>query len=174
MFFYIAGFLMSKLENMKIRYLSKKNSEAVNNGGGVIGGRAILSNPQNITIGKNSYINGGYIEASPNSKIIIGENCLISYEVHIRVGMHNYKNRSMLIREQGSREADVNIKNDVWIGFGVQIMPGVTIHDGCVIGAGAVVTKDTEPYGVYAGIPAKKIGQRIEFNIEGVEYVKRS
>ncbi len=34
MFFYIAGFLMSKLENMKIRYLSKKNSEAVNNRGG--------------------------------------------------------------------------------------------------------------------------------------------
>lgn len=80
----------------------------------------------------------------------------------------------MLIREQGSREADVNIKNDVWIGFGVQIMSGVTIHDGCVIGAGAVVTKDTEPYGVYAGIPAKKIGQRIESSKEGVEYVKRA
>jgi len=39
-------------------------------------------------------------------------------------------------------------------------MAGVTIADGCVIGAGAVVTKDTEPYSVNAGVPARKISQR--------------
>lgn len=69
--------------------------------------------------------------------------------------MHNYINKADLIREQGFTEKDITIGNDVWIGFGAQIMAGVTIGDGCVIGAGAVVTKDTEPYGVYVGVPAQ-------------------
>ncbi len=48
----------------------------------------------------------------------------------------------------------------MWIGFGAQVMAGVTIADGCVIGAGAVITHNTEPYGVYAGVPAKLIKTR--------------
>lgn len=155
------GFLIYKLENLKIHYLTRKNTKDVMNLGGVIGGRAILTNPQNITIGKNSYINGGYIIATPGAKIVIGDDCLISYEVHIRTSMHNYSDRSVKIREQGSKEKDVIIGNDVWIGFGAQIMPGVNIGDGCVIGAGAVVTRDTDPYGVYTGVPARKIKERV-------------
>ena len=74
--------------------------------------------------------------------------------------MHKYKNKSVPINKQGFDEKNIEIGNDVWIGYGVQIMPGVKIADGCVIGAGAVVTKSTEPYCVYAGIPARKIGIR--------------
>lgn len=54
----------------------------------------------------------------------------------------------------------ITIENDVWIGTGVVILSGVTIHNGAVIGAGSVVTKDVEPYGIYAGNPARKIGSR--------------
>ena len=48
-----------------------------------------------------------------------------------------------------------SIAADVWIGTKAVIRDGVTIGHGCVIGAGAVVTKDTEPYGIYVGVPAK-------------------
>ncbi len=56
----------------------------------------------------------------------------------------------------------VIIGNDVWIGNDVRILSGVTIGDGAVIGCGAVVTKDLEPYGIYAGIPAKLIRKRFD------------
>lgn len=52
------------------------------------------------------------------------------------------------------------IGNDVWIGYGSTILSGVTIGEGCIIAAGSVVTKDTEPYYIYAGVPAKKIQRR--------------
>ena len=54
----------------------------------------------------------------------------------------------------------IDIGNDVWIGAGVAVCDGVTIHDGAVIGAGSLVVKDVEPYAIYAGVPAKKIGER--------------
>ena len=154
------GYLMYKLDNLRIKYMCYRNTHSVNNMGGVIGGRAIVSYPSNITIGANSYINGGFIQASPRAKIVIGENCLISYNVHIRTGNHNYADGNTLIRKQGGSEKDVIIGNDVWIGFGAQIMPGVHIADGCIIAAGAVITKDTESYWVYGGVPAKKIKKR--------------
>jgi len=49
------------------------------------------------------------------------------------------------------------IEDDVWIGAGAVIMPGVTLRRGTVVGANAVVTKDTEEYWVVAGVPARKI-----------------
>lgn len=61
------------------------------------------------------------------------------------------------------------IGNDVWIGDEVTILGGVSIADGTVIGAGTVVVKDTEPYGIYVGIPAKKIGSR--FTEEEIDYL---
>ena len=53
------------------------------------------------------------------------------------------------------------IGNDIWIGARVTILPGVHVGDGSIIGAGAVVTKDVEPYSIVAGNPAKKIGSRL-------------
>lgn len=115
---------------------------------------------QNVSIGAGIYINGGFLFASENGHIKIGENCLLSYNLHLRTDSHNYEDKNILISEQGSSEQDIIIGNDVWMGFGVQVMSGVTIADGCVIAAGAIVTKNTEPYGVYAGIPARLIKYR--------------
>lgn len=51
-------------------------------------------------------------------------------------------------------------KRHAFLGAGVTVLPRVTIAEGCSIGAHSVVTKDTEPWGVYAGSPAKRIGER--------------
>nr|WP_284498322.1 acyltransferase [Legionella maioricensis] len=53
------------------------------------------------------------------------------------------------------------IEDDCWVGMNVCLMPGVRIRRGCVIGAGAIVTRTTEPYSIYAGVPARKIGTRL-------------
>lgn len=58
------------------------------------------------------------------------------------------------------RKDKVVIGNDVWIGHNAIIMPGVSIGNGAVIGAGAIVTKDVEPYTIVVGCPAKPIKKR--------------
>ena len=52
------------------------------------------------------------------------------------------------------------IGNDVWIGSNVLLLPGISIGDGAIIAAGAVVTKDIEPYSIVGGVPAKEIRKR--------------
>lgn len=69
----------------------------------------------------------------------------------------SYKEMKYLDEASG---VQVIIGNDVWIGNNVSILEGVTIGDGAVIASGAVVTGDAEPYGVYAGVPAKKLKSR--------------
>lgn len=59
----------------------------------------------------------------------------------------------------------VEIGNDVWIAAGVQVLRGVKIGDGAVLGGGTIVTKDVPPYEIWAGVPAKKIGQRFSDEI---------
>lgn len=52
------------------------------------------------------------------------------------------------------------IGNDVWIAAGAQVLRGVKVGDGAVLGGGTIVTKDVPPYEIWAGVPARKIGQR--------------
>ena len=58
------------------------------------------------------------------------------------------------------RKGDIVIGNDVWIGYEAVILAGVTIGDGAVIGARAVVTKDVPPYAIVGGVPARVIRSR--------------
>ena len=57
-------------------------------------------------------------------------------------------------------KGDIVVGNDVWIGYEAVILAGVTIGDGAVIGARAVVTKDVPPYAIVGGVPAKPIRKR--------------
>lgn len=64
------------------------------------------------------------------------------------------------VAEAWENKGDIVIGNDVWIGYEAVILSGVTIGDGAVIGARAVVTKDVPPYTIAAGIPARPIRKR--------------
>ena len=104
---------------------------------------------------------------------IIGKFCSISWNVGIGGANHDYNRISQhafLYAGQfglkGDNEGynrftdDCVIGNDVWIGCNAVICRGVHIGDGAVVAAGAVVTKDVEPYTIVAGVPAKKIKER--------------
>ena len=121
-----------------------------------------------IFIGDDCYI-GKYSIVETNCTI--GNGVLIANHVGI-VGKydHNYQDIGIPIRLASQiREKSYNWKglnqntvigDDVWIGFGAIVMSGVRISEGCIIAAGAVVTKDTDSYSIYAGVPARKIGNR--------------
>ena len=66
------------------------------------------------------------------------------------------------IRDAWDNKGDTVIGNDVWIGYEAVILSGVTIGDGAVIGARAVVTRDVPPYTIVGGVPAKPIRRRFD------------
>ncbi|OIP58218.1 MAG: hypothetical protein COX79_00095 [Candidatus Levybacteria bacterium CG_4_10_14_0_2_um_filter_36_16] len=74
-------------------------------------------------------------------------------------------NATRKYRLENKKDKEVVIGNDVWIGMRSIIMSGVTIGDGVVIGANAVVTKDVEPFTIVGGVPAKFIRKRFDDQI---------
>jgi hypothetical protein len=102
----------------------------------------------------------------------IGRHCVFSYNIYAAAGSHVIDTRpAWLIKDQDeafgrerNRSEQTTIEDDVWIGWGVFVASGVTIGRGAVLGANAVVTTDVEPYAIYAGAPARKIGQRLTFS----------
>lgn len=152
--------IINKVANLHNIVRIKEYKKKIKGKGYRLGEGVYMNYPEHIYIGENTYINSGMIYASANASIKIGNNCLISYNVHMRTDSHNYKSKDEYINSQGHNEQDILIGNDVWIGYGAQIMSGCIIEDGSVIGAGAVVTHSTEKYGVYGGVPAHKIATR--------------
>lgn len=63
------------------------------------------------------------------------------------------------------RESAVSIGNDVWLGHGAVVMPGVSIGDGAVVGAASVVTRDVAPFAIVAGAPARILRMRFDAGI---------
>ncbi len=89
-------------------------------------------------------------------KVTIGEKATISHRVHVCAGTHDYTDPALpLLRPE------IRIGNQTWICANTFIGPDIEIGEGAVIGAGTVMVKDAEPWGVYAGNPAKYIKKRI-------------
>ena len=107
---------------------------------------------QNITVGKNVFINSGCCFQDQGG-IEIGDNVLIGQQVVIATLNHD-----LMPEKRGNMlPAPVKIGNNVWIGAHATVLSGVTIGNGAVIAAGAVVTKDVPENTVAAGVPAKII-----------------
>ena len=111
-----------------------------------------------VSLGNNSGI-GINCEIAP--QVTIGNDVMMGPECMIYTSNHGMERTDIPMWQQKSTETEpVVIGNDVWIGARVIILPGVHIGDGCVIGAGSVVTKDVEEYSIVAGNPAKLIRKR--------------
>ena len=111
-----------------------------------------------VSMGKYCYIGpGGEVPPGVNfgNYVMIGKDLLISGNDH------NFKLVTKPVIFSGRpQHPKTYIKDDVWIGARVIIMTGVTIGQGSIIAAGAIVVKNVEPYSIMAGVPAKKIGER--------------
>lgn len=111
-----------------------------------------------IEIGEKTFI--GPYTCLAGEYISIGKQCMIASHTGIYSIDHNFDDPVSYIKEQGVSYKGITIEDDCWLGSGVRVVDGVTIGQGSVIGAGAVVTRDIPPYSIAVGVPASAIGNR--------------
>lgn len=115
-----------------------------------------------LEVGEETWI-GPYnnLRLAGGATIRIGQGCLISQFCTIVAANHSLS-RASRIRQMpcATDRRDVTIGDDVWLGAGAIVLPGVTLASGAVIGAGSVVTHSAGAWEIWAGNPARKIGER--------------
>ena len=116
----------------------------------------------NVFMGEGTYANIGMIvTASPEAPVVIGDHVSIAPYVTLVATADPNNGTEMWnipeVRDRCVKKQQITIEDEVWIGANVTILPGITVGRCAVIGAGAVVTHDVEPYSVYAGVPARKL-----------------
>jgi acetyltransferase-like isoleucine patch superfamily enzyme len=144
---------------------------------------ALILRPECVRIGSNVYI-GHYaiLRGYDRGELVIGDDTWIGQfcyfnsaggiEIGSRVGIgpgvkimssrHGEEGRKVPVLLCDLEFARVTIESDCDLGMGSIILPGVMVGRGSQVGAGAVVTRDVEPYAIVAGVPARKIGERPE------------
>ena len=142
-----------------------------------LGSQEALEDFPFLVIDVDSYIVGAQMHSGINFDIAggrhciaIGKGCSLAENLALMIDVnHDYGavSQGELSFLQGMkfghtipRKGTIIVQNDVWVGHGATIMSGVTLHNGCVVAAGAVVTKDVPPYAIVGGNPAKIIRYR--------------
>jgi acetyltransferase-like isoleucine patch superfamily enzyme len=120
-----------------------------------------IRNGQRISIGSGCHIGErSFLWAGDSAgRIRIGNTVSLAPEVFITASDYAFE-RGVPFREQTKTEQDVVIGDDVWLGVRVVVTAGVTIGDGCIVGAASVVTRDLPPNSIAVGVPARVIGER--------------
>ncbi|MFC5701757.1 acyltransferase [Cohnella faecalis] len=129
--------------------------------GAIIDSTVSLKQPEQIYLGRNVHIGHGCVLWPGTGKITVSDDVLLGPYVQLFASNHGIR-KDLLIERQEQHAKDVSVESDCWLGAGVIVVPGVTISRGTVVAAGAVVTKDTPPYSIVAGVPAKVISLRAE------------
>lgn len=112
------------------------------------------------SIGHNVLLDG-------RGRLFIGNNVNVGTDVMIWTAEHDVTSSDFR-----SYSSPVKIEDYVWLSSRVIVLPGVTVREGAVVAAGAVVTKDVDPYMIVGGVPAKEIGERPRgLNYELSEYI---
>ncbi len=136
--------------------------------------RKVIQQSAGIKIGKGSTIHMGAVFYEPKGieigdDTVIGENPVLDGRDRLKIGNHVALSSEVMVYNSQHDIHDatfkaiskpVTIEDYVFIGPRAIILPGVTVGKGAVVAAGAIVTKDVEPFTVVAGVPAKKIGDR--------------
>lgn len=131
--------------------------------------------PEYVSIGRRTYgLNRNMVAGlSPDAPLKVGNFCSIGPDVlffsradHPLDLPSTYPFRTLMWQQTPEPNRDavtkggITLGNDVWVGARAMIMSGVTIGDGAVVAAGAVVTKDVQPYAIVGGNPARLIRKR--------------
>ena len=108
-----------------------------------------------IKIGSFCVVNSGVIiQSCCGAPVIIGDNVTLSYRCMLLTGGLNISS----IKTSRSHEVEgISLRNNVWVGANAIILPGITLHEGAIVAAGSVVTKDVARNTIVAGNPARVI-----------------
>lgn len=112
--------------------------------------QVVIHQPNHVSIGDRTSV-AEFVHIWGSGTVSIGDDCLIAS--HVAIVSVTHDTNGIVFRET-NRKAPIEIKDNVWIGAGAILLPGVTLGSGCVVAAGAVVTKDVPSNVVVAGIPA--------------------
>lgn len=128
-----------------------------------------------VNVGRYTYGCLNVLDSNPGiAKLSIGDFCSIAPNVtfilsdeHVSNTFFTYPIRRKILngKPEAISKGNINIEDDVWIGYGVIIMSGVHIGRGTIIGAGSVVTKDLPDYSIACGVPAKVIKYRFDKHV---------
>lgn len=162
---YIAGKLNIRKKRREWRQKNKHNQTEMIN----------VFDPGLVSVGNYSYGELNVTNFGSNSHLYIGNFVSIAQNVHFLLDVEHYTNHLSTypfkvktlneVEYEAFSKGDINVQDDVWIGYGAIILSGVTIGQGAVIAAGAVVTKDVEPYTIVAGIPARCVKARFSQSV---------
>ena len=127
-----------------------------------------IRHPWNLTILRGSIIGHNCI-LDCRAGIFIGENVNFSSEVAIWTVQHDPQSATF-----DAEFAAVRVENRAWLSFRATVLPGVTLHEGAVLAAHAVATKDIPAFSIAGGIPARVIGARnpsLTYNLDEFPYM---
>jgi acetyltransferase-like isoleucine patch superfamily enzyme len=147
---YLLGYIPSHTIRKKVlRMLGAQIDEPV-----CLRARFEVRSPQKLSIGANTTIGHGAV-LDARAGLTIGSCVNFSSEVMVWTSQHDYRCQDFSVIRKS-----VVIEDYAWLGPRTIVLPGVTIGEGAVVGAGAVVTKNVSPYTVVGGVPAKVIASR--------------
>lgn len=156
--------------------------------------QAVITHPELVTIGDHTAIDhfvvistalemGSYIHIAAlgsvvggaQSKLVMKDFSGLSAGCRIVCGSDDYKGEGLTnppvpVEYRRVTYSTVTLERYVVLGTNVVVHPGVTIGEGTVVGSCSLVTKDLDPWGIYVGIPAKRVGERRKDKI--LEYAK--
>jgi len=114
-----------------------------------------IKSPWNLTVGDDCWI-GENVWIDNLDKVFIGSNVCISQGALLLTGNHDYKKSSMPYRN-----ALITIEDGAWIGANTTVCAGVTVHENAILTVGSMTSKDLDVNGIYQGVPAVKIRERV-------------
>lgn len=113
-----------------------------------------------IRIGERVYVGPYAYLGTSNHKLEIGSDTMIGAHSYLITENHGTTRKDVPYASQGYVGADVVIGRNVWLGCHVTVLPGVTIGDHAIIGAGAVVTRSVPGGEIWAGVPARRLNKQ--------------
>jgi maltose O-acetyltransferase len=159
---YAANYVVNRIPSFALRhaFYTRVLGVRIGPGAGVhLGCRLWFYGPgqmrrDGLTIGARSRINRD-CSLDARGSIRIGDDVSVSPEVFVLSASHGVDDPEFRVET-----APVVIEDNVWIGTRAMVLPGVTLGRGCVVCAGAVVTRDVAPLTIVGGVPARPLGTR--------------
>lgn len=119
-----------------------------------INGGAEIWFPKNLVVGDNCWIDNN-TKIYNVERITLGDNCVVSSGSFLCTASHDVSSPNFELTT-----SPISIANCVWVASNAIVLPGVSVGEGAVIGAGAVVTRDVAPWTIVGGNPAREISKR--------------